>query len=177
MQEKKKSTSITLHPWVPLSAGSIIEETMGSLRDCLSRRAACSAFLPAVTALFFTVQPASWFHRDSLPSIPACSSPSSTSLHAYLLKERSCEHAAPFFLLQPLFTLAGWKLLLYGSCFYLLDVLPAVYRANLGWQLMRVPVTTSPGCTNTEATHNSYSPDGQSSVEHYLERMLNCVDV
>ncbi|KOM56548.1 hypothetical protein LR48_Vigan10g244000 [Vigna angularis] len=29
-------------------------------------------------------------------------------------------------------------------------------RTNLGWQLMRVPVTTSPGCTNIEATQNSF---------------------
>ncbi|KOM39016.1 hypothetical protein LR48_Vigan03g239800 [Vigna angularis] len=48
---------------------------------------------------------------------------------------------------------------------------------NLGWQLMRVPVTTSPGCTNTEATQSSYSPDkGDERLEELLEEE-NLVDV
>ncbi|KOM48676.1 hypothetical protein LR48_Vigan07g238000 [Vigna angularis] len=43
-------------------------------------------------------------------------------------------------------------------------------RINLGWQLMRVPVTTSPECTNTEATQSSYSPDNE---DERLEDALN----
>ncbi|KOM56239.1 hypothetical protein LR48_Vigan10g213100 [Vigna angularis] len=50
-------------------------------------------------------------------------------------------------------------------------------RINLGWQLMRVPVTTSPGCTNTEATQSSYSPDkGDERLEEALNEE-NPVDV
>ncbi|KOM52272.1 hypothetical protein LR48_Vigan09g093100 [Vigna angularis] len=43
-------------------------------------------------------------------------------------------------------------------------------RTNLGWQLMRVPVTSSPGCTNTEATQIPYSPDKE---DEGLEEALN----
>ncbi|KAG2409477.1 uncharacterized protein HKW66_Vig0001420 [Vigna angularis] len=44
-------------------------------------------------------------------------------------------------------------------------------RTNLGWQLMRVPVTTSPGCMNTEATQKR-----DERLEELLEEE-NLVDV
>ncbi|KOM39847.1 hypothetical protein LR48_Vigan04g004500 [Vigna angularis] len=73
------------------------------------------------------------------------------------------------------------KVVRYDCGYAKLSIHPDV-PANLGWQLMRILVTTSPGCMNVVATQNSYSPDdGSALLEEALEEEVledaNLVDV